>query len=458
MTFTPPARPLRSWSARWQATQAYTRALIVVVVGVLLAVLLRRPDLIVLVSPFIAILVWSILTKPTAQPHVRLRLQQSVASEGQRATVVAVIDNPAGADLASVSLARSRWTTLQPDHGALIRAIPADVHTSPDAGTAATATATPRSTIRLPLGVTGDRWGIRRVGPALAGLLGPWGSYRWGPEHTDSLDLQVTPQPVQFDSSAPAPHPRGLVGLHRSARRGDGSEFRDIRPFQWGDRLKRIHWTRSLRAGELHVTSSYSEEDTHVAIIVDAHFDLGRSGGVDGPASTLDISVRAAAAVAEHFLHQGDRVGLQVWSSRTPLRSRVGTGRQHLYRVQDLLSRIQPGVQEERSRRMRWNLRPGTLVVVVSALVSPVALAEAGILARSGLSVVVIDAMVDGVDSGQEKDPGGAVAWRIRLLERDREIRRVQREGVAVVPWRGPGSLDVVLRQLATQRTGGVRR
>ena len=34
------------------------------------------------------------------------------------------------------------------------------------------------------------------------------------------------------------------------------------------------------------------------------------------------------------------------------------------------------------------------------------------------------------------------------MLERDREIRAVQAQGVPVVPWLGPGSLDVVLRQL----------
>ena len=45
-------------------------------------------------------------------------------------------------------------------------------------------------------------------------------------------------------------------------------------------------------------------------------------------------------------------------------------------------------------------------------------------------------------------DPLHALAWRIRLLERRREIRRVQEVGVPVVQWGGPGSLDAVLRDL----------
>ena len=33
-------------------------------------------------------------------------------------------------------------------------------------------------------------------------------------------------------------------------------KFASIRPFQAGDRLRRIHWPRSLRSGALHVTST----------------------------------------------------------------------------------------------------------------------------------------------------------------------------------------------------------
>ena len=41
------------------------------------------------------------------------------------------------------------------------------------------------------------------------------------------------------------------------------------------------------------------------------------------------------------------------------------------------------------------------------------------------------------------------MAWRIRLLERRRELRVVQELGLPVVGWEGPGSLDRVLRDLS---------
>ena len=47
-----------------------------------------------------------------------------------------------------------------------------------------------------------------------------------------------------------------------------------------------------------------------------------------------------------------------------------------------------------------------------------------------------------------------ALAWRIRLLERRRELRAVAAAGIPVVAWRGPGSLDQVIRDIARRSTG----
>ena len=93
------------------------------------------------------------------------------------------------------------------------------------------------------------------------------------------------------------PRPAGLVGLHRANRQGGGSEPAEVRPFRPGDRLRRINWRVSSRTGTLHVTSTWSDRDTHVLLLLDTEADIGRSDGVDGRASSLDIAVRAAAAV-----------------------------------------------------------------------------------------------------------------------------------------------------------------
>ena len=50
------------------------------------------------------------------------------------------------------------------------------------------------------------------------------------------------------------------------------------------------------------MTSTWADRDTHVLLLLDTDIDLGASGGVDGRSSSLDIAVRAAAAVAQHYL------------------------------------------------------------------------------------------------------------------------------------------------------------
>lgn len=279
-----------------------------------------------------------------------------------------------------------------------------------------------------------------------------WGAFRWGPEPLAALPITVVPNHDPFDTGTAAPSPRGLVGRHRSVRIGDGAEFAGVRPFQWGDRLKRIHWARSLRSTELHVTTTHADQDTHVAIILDAHYDLGRSEGIDGRPSSLDQSVRATAAVAEHFLSHGDRVSLRVLSHRAAITVPAGSGSRHDVRIKDTLSRVVPGAPiGDSASSVRLGLRPGALVVMVSAMVSPDATTSAALLAASGFSVCIIDTLDDDVQPADE-EAVALLAWRLRMLERSEEIAAIMRRGVPVVSWVGTGSLDLALRQLGRRR------
>jgi uncharacterized protein (DUF58 family) len=68
-------------------------------------------------------------------------------------------------------------------------------------------------------------------------------------------------------------------------------------------------------------------------------------------------------------------------------------------------------------------------------------------LAARGLDVVVVDTLPADVQVSED-DRRRELAWRMRLLEREELLERVQRVGIPVVPWRGPGTLDEVLRRL----------
>ena len=93
-------------------------------------------------------------------------------------------------------------------------------------------------------------------------------------------------------------------GNYVSPRLGEGIEPGDIRPFIPGDRTRHINWRASLRNQQLYVTRFHEERNADVVLLLDTLSDTGAA-----PFSTLDLTVRAAAALANAYLARKDRVG-----------------------------------------------------------------------------------------------------------------------------------------------------
>ncbi len=226
--------------------------------------------------------------------------------------------------------------------------------------------------------------------------------------------------------------------------------------------LRRINWRVSLRQGTLHVESTRAEEDTAVLVIVDALADYGHSGGIGGNQSSLDVTVRAAGALAEQYLGGGDRVSLRVLSPTGEFVG-FGTGTRHLRRILSLLAEIRPGAPRDvEIDQIDFRATAGAVVVVISPMLSePLATATVR-LARRGLSVIVVDPLPPGstpsvYPSSDERLAG--LAWRMRLLDRSHLLAQLAASGCPVVPWNGPRTLEEVLRRLARRsqlpRVGG---
>ena len=253
-------------------------------------------------------------------------------------------------------------------------------------------------------------------------------------------EILSLPTTAPFDSKAEAPQPVGLVGANRSRRLGDGSEFAGIRGFHPGDRLRRINWRVSLRTGDLHVVTARSEEDSGVLIVVDGLADHGRSGGIGGEASSLDTTVRSAAALAEHFTRTGDRVSLRIVGGASEVVG-YGAGARHLRRLQTTLARLQPGQPRDYSvDRLQFRATGGTVVLVLSPMLDEAVVTATAKLVRLGLPVMVIDTLPpDAPPAAEGSDSRAAgLAWRMRLTDRDGLLAQLARTGCPIVPWQGP--------------------
>jgi uncharacterized protein (DUF58 family) len=426
----------RAHRARWRPTHAHIRAVALALGAALVAVLGRRPDVVVLAVPFAGAAAWAALQRPRGAPSVALTLDEATVFEGQlttaRVVVTDVADGAAGrrgdtGDVVAVCVDAGPWVAWRPRSGA--------VAVAADGGRTV-----------VPVAARAVRWGRHPVFVTSAAATSVLGAYRTEHMSEGPAVLTTLPLSAEFDAVDAMPRPAGLVGLHRANRQGSGSEPAEVRPFRTGDRLRRINWRVSSRTGTLHVTSTWSDRDTHVLLLLDTELDIGRSDGVDGRASSLDIAVRGAAAVGEHFLRAGDRVGL-IDLGRRVRDVPVGSGRRHLRRLLDALVLAEAGPNH---RAAPVQVRPtaaGALVIALSPLVGRGGQAQIVHMVQHGQTVVVVDTLPDHVE--RPASPWTSLAMRIRAMERAADIDRLGELGVPVVGWRGRGTLDEVLRDVS---------
>lgn len=432
----------------WRPTASLTRAVVVGLAAAVYAVVGGHGGMALVALPLLAASVWAGLTRPTRRPRVSMRAPTPVAPVGSAVRWQVDVEATPGL--------RDVVATLATDDG---------VSTVPAHGHVAAAAAPGATTVSVAVDGTLEHWGPRHLGPAQLAAYGELAAWLWQPEETLTCTVAALPEPDTFSSAAPLPHPIGLVGSHRSARPGEGSELADIRPFQTGDRLRRIHWPVSLRTGSLHVTTTYADHDTEVRLVLDASTDAHGPADPDGTVrGSVDLGVAVAGALAAHYLRAGDRVGLSIHGRSAHEVPALG-GQQHLHRLLAGLALTEPGagtVRRVRSLRARLArvLRPGAVVVVLSPILESDVLGHAIHLSRTGHHVIVIDTLPAAL-LDEDPDPGllaalapklapqtARVAWRMRLAERAVERRRCEAAGVPVVRWVGPGSLDAVLRAL----------
>ncbi|HEX2277836.1 MAG TPA: DUF58 domain-containing protein [Candidatus Tectomicrobia bacterium] len=258
-------------------------------------------------------------------------------------------------------------------------------------------------------------------GPDLQPLLG---AYRHDQE------CHVYPHVTPLPRHLPPMHTHASFGNYVSRTAGEGLEFAGIRPYNSGDRVRRVHWRTSLVRQHLYVTDYYSERNADVVILLDTLVSLGSP-----QLNTLDVGVRAAASLAAHYLYHKDRVGLIHYAGVCTWLS-PAAGQVQLYRILDALlgahslfsyltgdiARIPPRV-----------LPPGALIFVITTMLDPridVALRDLLVRGFQFVLLIISPAQVMPASRRPQHAEASARLWR---LEMDLRLHELRRMGVPVV-------------------------
>lgn len=100
------------------------------------------------------------------------------------------------------------------------------------------------------------------------------------------------------------------MGEYRSAFRGQGMEFKGVRPYQWGDDWRQMDWNVTARMGEPYVKELMEERElTHVAVI-----DRSRSMEFGTKEKLKSESASEIATLLAYLaMSRGDRFGSLVY-------------------------------------------------------------------------------------------------------------------------------------------------
>ena len=155
------------------------------------------------------------------------------------------------------------------------------------------------------------------------------GRYGLGPLRlrlTDAFGMcEVTRSFTGTDRLVVVPKVFPLGGVHGAGRwsgTGDsltrnaaaaGEDDVATREYRYGDDLRRVHWRSTAHRGELMVRRDEQPRQMRATVLLDARA-VGHRG--DGPASSFEWAVSAAASVAVHLA--GQRYGLRLLLDDTP--------------------------------------------------------------------------------------------------------------------------------------------
>ena len=248
----------------------------------------------------------------------------------------------------------------------------------------------------------------------------------------------------------------GHFGPIPSRQPGSGVDFLGLREYQMGDPRRWINWRASARFNqELFVNQFEQERIADVGIILDARQQSNIL--LPGGNSLFEYSVRAAGALSDALLGDGNRVGLLIYGFGVE-RTFPGYGKVQQERIMYALGQARTGhnfALENLGYLPARFFPTGSQIVMVSPLlledVPPLTQLRA-----TGYEVMIISP--DPVDfEARLFGMQGSLAWQVARIERALLLRKLQRMGIRILNWPVDQPFEPLVRSSLSRVSAGRR-
>jgi uncharacterized protein (DUF58 family) len=300
--------------------------------------------------------------------------------------------------------------------------------------------------LELPIRCT--RWGGYLPGRVHVRARDRLAVFAFEDEHDLREPLRVYPGRERLLSLLRPQETQPSSGNQVARVKGDGIEFADIRPFVPGDRVRRVNWRASARRGELVVNEAHPERNTDVILFLDTFSEArGTERG------TLDLTVRAAAALAEAYLQRKDRVGVVGFGGMLSWLL-PETGLKQQYRIVDAL------LETEIVLNYAWKdvellpprtLPPQALVIGLTPLLDERSVGALLDLRARGFDLAIVE-VSPAPFAPPGDDEADRLAHRLWLHTRAALRYRFEAAGVPVAEWRDGDPLASPVEEVAAWR------
>lgn len=163
-------------------------------------------------------------------------------------------------------------------------------------------------------------------------------------------------------------HRLSQIGVLQVRRRGEGTEFHQLREYRQGDPPRAIDWKATARTARLTAREYEEERDQRVLLVIDCG---RRMASKDDDLSHFDHTLNAALLLAHVALRQGDAVGmLTMGGVHRYLEPRKSIGAVHamLNRVYDLEPTLAVPDYDHAAREIMHHVRRRALVILLTNL------------------------------------------------------------------------------------------